>query len=154
MNLPRRASFRDGMYQKPQTLILDCTWEVLLFQKAGYSCQLLFCKSEWILAACSAGSGHLFHGRKISWFNRQTHARESSPGASSVSFGLFIVLGLTSVLMKAKKKQVIELADVKKMKGSSSEERRIWVRVKTTLSGCRRESREWGCELKVAKDLT
>lgn len=66
------------------------------------------------MAAWRTGSGHLLHGHRILGFSQQTHARESSPGASSVSFGLVIALGLTSVLAKAKKKQVMELTDVKK----------------------------------------
>lgn len=99
------------------------------------------------MAAWRAGSGHLFLGYKILRFGWQTHSRESSPGAASVSFRLFIVAGLTSGLMKAKKKQVIELTDVRKKKGSSSEESGMGARVKTTLSRCGRESREWRCEL-------
>lgn len=75
---------------------------------------MLVCKQESVLAAWRTGSGHLLHGHRILGFSQETHARESSPGASSVSFGLVIALGLTSVLAKARKKQVMELTDVKK----------------------------------------
>lgn len=66
------------------------------------------------MAAWRTGSGHLLHGHRIVGFSQQTYARESSPGASSVSFGLVVALGLTSVLAKAKKEQVMELTDIKK----------------------------------------